>query len=437
MKAPKVLLCMFSIMLCIYFSMSSVKAMGDKDLKASIAVDNQELNFEVPLVNDQGTVMVPMRPIFEALHAEVTWNDDDHSVTAEKEGTSVQLVLGSPFAYINKGAVVLSRIPYVTNGSTMIPVRFIAEVFGAKVSWNAGNQRVTISTDHLSPITQNNVISNATFVPNELRVKFVSAQNAEFMEAKAKSLEKMLEQELGVPVKLSVSSDYNDVIRLMKEKTVDLSFLPPYQYVIAHDNFKAADVLLQALRYGVDAPTGKTTQQLVDFYQGMLLVRADSPFQSIEDLKGKTIGWQGKASATGYVYPGLSLRINGVDPVRDVKGQFFQGHDRAIQALLDNRVDAAAVFQDVRSLMQKDYPNIINDTRVLAFTNKVPNDTISVRSDMDPKWRKTIQDAFISIGSNPEGKKIIHEVFGHEGYTFSEDNKFEIVREAARHLNAD
>jgi phosphonate transport system substrate-binding protein len=59
-----------------------------------------------------------------------------------------------------------------------------------------------------------------------------------------------------------------------------------------------------------------------------------------------------------------------------------------------------------------------------------------VRSDMDPEWRKKIQDAFISIGSNPEGKKI-HEVFEYEGYTFSEDKKFEVVREASRYMNAD
>ncbi|MDU0205837.1 phosphate/phosphite/phosphonate ABC transporter substrate-binding protein [Paenibacillus sp. PFR10] len=447
MKARKVLLCMFSTILSICFCMNSGIAMADNDLKASIVVDNQPLSFEVPPVNHKGTVMVPMRPVFEALHATVTWNEEDQSIIAEKGGTTVQLSLGSSFAYIDKGAVVLNSIPYVSNGSTMVPVRFIAEVFGAKVSWNTVDQRVTIITassdiggrgrDSLNPLPQNNATSNATFVPSELRVQFVPSQNAELLEAKAKPLEKMLEEQLGVPVKLSVSTDYDNVISSMKAKTIDLSFLPPYQYVTAHDNFKTADVLLQALRYSVDAPTGKATQQLVDFYQGMLLVRVDSPIQSIEDLKGKTIGWQGMTSAAGYVYPGLALRMNGIDPVRDVKGQFFQGHDRAVQGLLNNRVDAAAVFQDIRSLMQKDYPNVISDTRILAFTNKIPNDTISVRSDMDPEWRKKIQDAFISIGRNPEGKKIIHEVFGHEGYTFSEDKKFEIVREAIKYLNAD
>lgn len=193
---------------------------------------------------------------------------------------------------------------------------------------------------------------------------------------------------------------------------------------------------MQALRYGVDASIGRPTQRLVDFYQAMFVVRADSPIQSIEDLRGKTIGWQGATSAAGYVLPGLVLKKNGINPAEDVKGIVFQGHDRAVLGLLNNKVEAVAVFQDIRTMMLKDNPNVFKDTRVLAFTNKIPNDTIGVRSDMDPEWRKKIQNAFISLADDHDGKRIIHEVFGHEGYTTSEDKKFEIVREVYRLMYA-
>jgi phosphonate transport system substrate-binding protein len=134
-------------------------------------------------------------------------------------------------------------------------------------------------------------------------------------------------------------------------------------------------------------------------------------------------------SAAGYVYPGYLLLKNGIDPFRNVTGEQFRGHDKAVQGLLNNKVDAVAVFQDIRTNMLKDYPNVMNDTRILAFSSKIPNDTISVRSDMHPEWRKKIQDAFIAIVNDPEGKKVIQDVFSHQGYTVSEDNKFEIVRE--------
>lgn len=65
----------------------------------------------------------------------------------------------------------------------------------------------------------------------------------------------------------------------------------------------------------------------------------------------------------------------------------------------------------------------------MKFTEKIPNDTISVRSDLDEEWSKKLQDAFIEIGKNEEGHKIIKEVYSHEGYVKSDDSKFDIVRE--------
>jgi phosphonate transport system substrate-binding protein len=272
------------------------------------------------------------------------------------------------------------------------------------------------------------------FVPKELRVQFVPSQNAETLEAKAKPLEKLLGDKLGIPVKVSVSTDYNTVIEAMASKQVDIGFLPPSNYVVAHDTRKAADLLLQAQRFGVDDATGQPTKDLVDFYKAMIVVKADSPIKSIADLKGKKVGWQGVTSAAGYVYPGALLKKNGIDPQTDVQPTQFQGHDKAMIALLNGQVDAVGVFQDIRATMTKDYPNIFKDTRVLAFTDKIPNDTIAVRSDMDQAWRKKIQDAFIAIGQDPEGQKVISDVYSHKGYVVSDDSKFDVVREVNKSM---
>ncbi|MBD0380021.1 phosphate/phosphite/phosphonate ABC transporter substrate-binding protein [Paenibacillus sedimenti] len=274
----------------------------------------------------------------------------------------------------------------------------------------------------------------AGFVPKELKVQFVPSQNAETLEAKAKPLEKLLGDKLGIPVKVSVSTDYNTVIEAMASKQVDIGFLPPSNYVVAHDNRKAADLLVQAQRFGVDDATGQPTKELVDFYKSMIVVKADSPIKSVADLKGKKIGWQGVTSAAGYVYPGFVLKKAGVDPVKDVTGVQFQGHDKAIIALLNGQVDAVGVFQDIRANMVKDYPDVFKQTKVLTFSDKIPNDTIAVRSDMDAAWKKKIQDAFIAIGTDPEGQKIIFDVYSHKGYVATEDSKFDIVRSVNKEM---
>ncbi|TXK85992.1 phosphate/phosphite/phosphonate ABC transporter substrate-binding protein [Paenibacillus sp. N3.4] len=272
------------------------------------------------------------------------------------------------------------------------------------------------------------------FIPKELKVQFVPSQNAETLEAKAKPLEKLLGDKLGIPVKVSVSTDYNVVIEAMASKQVDVGFLPPSNYVVAHDNRKAADLLVQATRLGVDDTTGQPTKDLVDFYKSEILVKADSPIKSVADLKGKKIGWQGVTSAAGYVYPGFVLKKAGVDPVKDVTGVQFQGHDKAVIALLNDQVDAVGVFQDIRTNMTKDYPDVFKQTRVLSFSDKIPNDTIAVRSDMDAAWKKKLTDAFIAIGNDPEGQKIIFDVYSHKGYVATDDSKFDIVRSVNKEM---
>lgn len=269
------------------------------------------------------------------------------------------------------------------------------------------------------------------YVPETLTVQFVPSSNASTLEAKAKPLEKLLGDKLGIPVKVSVSTDYNTIIEAMASKQVDVGFLPPTAYVIAHDK-KAANVLLQAQRYGVDDATGKPTTTLVDFYKSMFIVKKDSNINSIKDLKGKKIAFQDVTSSAGYVWPAASLMDAKLDPTSDVQGVTVKGHDQAVIALLNGDVDAAVVFQDARNIVLKDYPKVFEDTKVITFTEKIPNDTISVRSDMDKDWVKKIQDAFVEIGKDEEGHKVIKDIYTHEGYTPSNDKVFDIVRDYAK-----
>ncbi|WP_369903096.1 phosphate/phosphite/phosphonate ABC transporter substrate-binding protein [Bacillus manliponensis] len=266
------------------------------------------------------------------------------------------------------------------------------------------------------------------YVPKTLNVQFVPSQNADTLEAKAKPLEKLLSDELDIPVKVSVSTNYNTIVEAMASKQVDVGFLPPTAYVLAKEK-DAANVILQAQRYGVNDETGQPTEELVDFYKSQFVVKKDSNINSIEDLKGKKIGYQDVTSSAGYVWPAAVLMEKGIDPLKDVQPVTLKGHDQAIIALLNGDVDAAVVFQDARNVVKKDYPDVFEQTKIVKFTEKIPNDTITVRSDMDKEWVQKIQDAFIEIGKNEEGHKIIKEVYSHEGYIKSDDSKFDIVRE--------
>lgn len=279
----------------------------------------------------------------------------------------------------------------------------------------------------------NESAESEAYVPEELTVQFVPSQAAETLEAKAKPLEELLSNELGIPVTVSVSTDYNTIVEAMASKQVDVGFLPPNAYVLAHEQSNVK-VLLQAQRYGISQPGGVATDELVDSYRSMIVVKAGSDIKTLEDLKGKTIATQDVTSSAGYVWPVAEMKEKGIDINTDVTTVQVKGHDQAILAVLNGDVDAAFVFEDARNTVKKDYPEIMNEVEPMYFTEPIPNDTISVRSDMSEEWDKKIQDAFIAIGKDPEGKEIISSIYSHEGYVVSQDSNFDIVREYAKEV---
>lgn len=272
-----------------------------------------------------------------------------------------------------------------------------------------------------------------SYKPKELTIQFVPSQNADTLEAKAKPLEKLLSKELDIPVKVSVSTNYNTIVEAMKSKKVDVGFLPPTAYTLAHDQ-KAADVLLQAQRYGVNND-GSNNDKLVKSYKSQFVVKKDSGIKSLKDMKGKKIALQDVTSTAGYTYPVAELLKEGINPINGMKITNVKGHDQAIIALLNGDVDVAVTFQDARNIVKKDQPNVFKDTEIVELTEDIPNDTISVRSDMDDKFRDKLKKAFKDIAKTKEGHKIVSEVYSHEGYVDSKDSEFDIVREYGKKVN--
>lgn len=267
----------------------------------------------------------------------------------------------------------------------------------------------------------------ADYTPKTLTVQFVPSQAANKLESRAKPLEKMLSKRLHIPVKVSMSTDYNTVVEAMKSKKVDVGFLPPDGYVLAHKQ-KAADVLLQAERYGVKQPNGTATKNLVKSYRAEILVKKGSHIKSWKDLKGKSISVQNPTSSAGYVFPVAELKQKGLDVTKQCKLTTVTGHDQAVLNVLNGDTDAAFVFEDARNIVKADKPNIMKEVVPIYFTKPIPNDTISVRSDMSPAFRKKLAKAFIEIGKSKDGKKLIESVYSHEGYIHSKDSEFNIVR---------
>lgn len=115
----------------------------------SLYVENVKLELEnKPFINN-GYTLVPVRAIFENLGATVEWDGINKIVTGKTENKTVVLKIDNKIATVNGVPIELAVPAQIINGSTYVPVRFVAESLGAEVNWD-NNTRFCISKLRLS-----------------------------------------------------------------------------------------------------------------------------------------------------------------------------------------------------------------------------------------------------------------------------------------------
>lgn len=121
-------------------------AFAQEETAPSLYIDGEEQHFEIEAVVKEGRVYVPMRELYEALGAEVSWDGEKEEVTAVREGETTVLPLSKPYAYLNGVLTKLDTPAYEENGRTMAPLRFAGESLGLTVTWNEAANRVDVVT---------------------------------------------------------------------------------------------------------------------------------------------------------------------------------------------------------------------------------------------------------------------------------------------------
>jgi hypothetical protein len=84
--------------------------------------------FDVSPRIENGRTMVPLRAIFEALGAQIQWDETSKTVTAVKDSTTVKLTIDQKTAYNNCSPVALDVPGEIVDGRTLVPLRFVSIV---------------------------------------------------------------------------------------------------------------------------------------------------------------------------------------------------------------------------------------------------------------------------------------------------------------------
>jgi phosphonate transport system substrate-binding protein len=168
----------------------------------------------------------------------------------------------------------------------------------------------------------------------ELRIAVQGNEADPNMARRWTAFDAYIERVTGLPVRLFEASDYNGVIQAISSGQVDMAMMGAggYANVDAQIGGLAAPALL------IRQAEGNTG------YYSMIIVRADSAAQKVEDLKGQSICYADFNSTSSYIYPRFKLRAQGFDPDGFFgKPVLAGGHIQAVLALANGQCEAAIV----------------------------------------------------------------------------------------------
>lgn len=114
-------------------------------VKNTVAMINADtVSLDAPPIIKDGRTLVPLRFISEAFGAKLTWDPVFQIIDIVLGNDTIRLQIGKNFASVNNKKIAMDTAPIIDHGRTMVPVRFISEALGAEVVWDDATKTVTI-----------------------------------------------------------------------------------------------------------------------------------------------------------------------------------------------------------------------------------------------------------------------------------------------------
>jgi len=112
--------------------------------KTTAYIDKQPKTMDVAPRIENGRTFVPVRFIGEAFGADFSWDEKNQKVTYSMGSNYIELFIGKNSANINGQSVSLDAPPFIYEGRTLVPFRFMGQSIGAQVEWNNDTRTATI-----------------------------------------------------------------------------------------------------------------------------------------------------------------------------------------------------------------------------------------------------------------------------------------------------
>jgi phosphonate transport system substrate-binding protein len=226
----------------------------------------------------------------------------------------------------------------------------------------------------------------------QLTFAVIPDENASSVTERYTPFAEYLSKELGVPVKLRVVSDYAGVIEGQRSGQIELAMYSPASYAKAYlTGVKTTPFAMEVANDGAKA------------YYSVFYVKKDSPYQKIDDLKGKKLALVDPNSTSGNTMPRFALNKMGIDADTFFSKVIYSGtHENAIIALQQGLVDVAAnwwVSDDLSNLKRMDGKGLAkyDDFRIIYKSDPIVNSPMAYLTALPDDLKAAIREAVFSL----------------------------------------
>ena len=243
-------------------------------------------------------------------------------------------------------------------------------------------------------------------VPSKLVFAFQKQNDPRRIRETADQAAEFLTERLGIPTEVLIPASYGASVQAVVSNHAQVAYLSSIPFLLAREE-APVEMLLAELR-----------EDRTD-YDSVFVVRKDSPYQDLADLRGKRVMWTSPTSTSGFVMAYSRLVDEGLLEPRQSPSEFFEsvnyagGYDRALLAVHNDQADVCAVsYYTIEGDRADVYstPEMRENLRVLARTSGVPTHLVCIRADLPDDLKQRIQAALLQLSE--ERPELLADVYG-------------------------
>jgi phosphonate transport system substrate-binding protein len=192
---------------------------------------------------------------------------------------------------------------------------------------------------------------------------------------------------------------YAEINELLRRGDIDVAFICSGPYATAREAYGFKPLAMPVVH-------GRPS------YQSYLIVNKDSPYKRLEDLRGRTFAFTDPHSNTGKLIPTAWLA-----DLKERPETFFSqtiytySHDNAILAVSRELVDGAAVDSLIYEYYQEKKPEFTARTKIIRKSQPFGTPPLVTSGRLPPGDHERLQQVLFSMHQDPEGEKILKELF--------------------------